>query len=95
MKLAAFKLLSAALTFGVAFGGVLLPHALSGSDLVLSLARMLSVGVMLGGGLLLLVLLAHEALGMRRTRQPIGMATSGALARSADEGASGSTIRRA
>ena len=53
MRLGLFRIVSALLTFAVACVGVILPLVCMRSrPVALSLARMLSVGVMLGGGLL-------------------------------------------
>lgn len=52
MHLTTFKELSAALTLTIGLGGVLTPLALRSNEAALSMARTISVGVMLGGGLL-------------------------------------------
>ena len=61
-SLGSFKALAAFLTLAIAWAGVLLPIALRHLLNALSLARMLSVGVMLGGGLLHLLPDAAEEL---------------------------------
>jgi hypothetical protein len=62
MDVSTFKLLSALLTFAIAFAGVRLPWLLIQHTAALSLARMLEVGVMLGGGLLHLLPEAAEVI---------------------------------